>query len=167
MGYFATRSGLQFEHNIDLSAELAHRAGWSLEASDENHAILSAPGLWRTYQLGLSWIGEQGAFLVESEFPLRARPTRLETVFAAIREFNDRTLFGGFSYDIGEGMVRFRYALAIDPEAGVPEKLVGRLVDVAVESCDRLYPAIRVAASTDRDPAAVLQTAMLDTVGCA
>lgn len=165
MGYFATREGVRSEHPIDLDAELAHRTGWSVKSVEDNVVELVTEGEWRTYVLTAAWINAKAAFQISGGFELKAPARRLEAAHKAVRLYNEGLQFGSFTYD-GE-FARFRYALALCPSEGPPPMSLGWLVDLAVEACDRLYPALRVTASTDRSPESAVKVATMEPMGSA
>ena len=167
MGFFATRDGVYVDHQLDLANALADRSGWSVERVDDNRAVLAANGIWRTYELDLSWIDSACAFQISCAFSLRPSPERTPAVLETLRLHNDRMIFGGFSLDLASGAVRYRYALPLDFGQDPPEVLVARLVEFAVEACDSFYPAVRLVASARNDPEDALEAAVLETIGSA
>ena len=165
MSYFATRDGVRVEPPLQAAADLASRRGWSVEEFGERYALLVADGLWRRYDLAVSWIEAEEALQVVCGFELRPPAHRMNAVHATLRRRNDDLLFGAFSLDEATGTVIFRYALPVVSTVGDVDAALDRIVDLALRNCDRLYPAVRLATSADRDPDEAIAAAVIQTVG--
>ncbi len=165
MTYFATRNGLHGEHPIDLDTELAHRSSWEVQAVEDNAVVLSTEGLWRTYRFTIQWIDDHAALQITGGFAIKPPESGEGAMLETLRLHNDQIVFGRFTFD-GE-FVRFRYALATSPADGPQPMALGRLVDLAVEACDVLYPALRMASSGRYLPDEALDAAAMEPVGSA
>lgn len=165
MSYYANRNGMHTEHPIDLDTELSHRSDWSVKAVEDNVVELTAAGLWRTYDITVGWLDKYAALMVEGGFVFKPPAQGAGALRETLDIHNEQIVFGHFTFD--DGYIRFRYALSANPLEGPPPKALGRLVDLTLEACDTLYPALRMVVSGRYNPDEALDAAMMEPVGSA
>lgn len=159
---------LVLENAEEQVLELAADRGWEVRKSAVEGSVITANGQWYNYTVAVSWCESPLAIQVVCGFKLNVRKPRVATVHETIRILNQRMLFGHLAFEESTGLIHFRYGLPVTPELREnPQAVVTQVVELATNSCDQCYPAIRISASTNLSSAQAVDTVLMNTVGSA
>ena len=153
-------------HPIDMAEAIAEAMEWEFERIDGDQLALAVEGDWRTYAVTLAWCpGDETLRLALTYEMEELGEGRSDVVNALLNSVNDRVWTGAFTHWAEQGLMVWRYGLALDGAEGATAQQIDRMVRSAATAADRFYPAIQLAAYGETDADAALQVAIAETYG--
>jgi hypothetical protein len=136
---------------------------WPVERTDDE-MITCAAGGWCDYNICFSWREEVPALHFSCAFDVRVPPNKRAEVYELMAKVNEHMLLGHFDLISAEGAIVYRHGL---PLAGMTtnSQLFEDLLDIAVEACERFFPAFQFVLWAGKSADEALAAAMLETVG--
>ncbi len=149
---------------LDMVEEMVSGHGWSFERQGEEELMATAGGRWCAYQLWFTWRELPGALQFSCAFDLKVSEAKREHISMLLAMVNQRMWLGHFDLWTEEGVLMFHHAL-LSGEVGVSADQCEELLGVALEECERFYPAFYFVLRHDMSPEDAIVTAMMDHVG--
>lgn len=152
-------------HNpIDAAESAIMDRDWVFDRLDDGELIAEAAGQWGNYQVGFIWDEEHEGLTLSCALGAKCPKPLLARVQALLSLVNEKLWLGHFEIWSEEMTVAFRHSLLL-PEGEEPsvEALSG-LIDIAIEECDRFYPAFQSVIWGGKPPEEALALALFDTV---
>jgi hypothetical protein len=149
---------------LDMVEEMISGHGWTFERQGEEELTASATGRWCAYQLWFTWRERPGALQFSCAFDLKVSEANRERVSMLLALVNERMWLGHFDLWSDEGVLMFHHAL-LSGVAGVSPDQCEDLVEVAIDECERFYPAFYFVLRRDMSPEDAIVTAMMDPAG--
>src|SRR5665213_773400 len=123
----------------------------------------ASPGTGRTMSYGSP--GAPKPIACSSAFPSTSRRARRGAAQELVNLINQRVWLGHFEVWADDGEVVFRHAMAL-PEGDRPSMAqTASMIDAAMESADRFYPAFDFLIAGGKSPAEAMTACMFETVG--
>lgn len=150
---------------LDVVEQIVSANEWLYDRTAETELAVTFSGTWCDYHLHFSWNAMPGALQVVNAFDTRIPEARRTDLFTLLGLINPQVWLGHFDLMTEERFVMFRYVMLTDgAEEATPERCES-LIEVAVEECERFYPAFQFVLWGGHSPEAALQAAMIETVG--
>ena len=153
-------------HPIDIAETIAEAMDWEFERIDGDQLAMAVEGDWRTYSVTLAWCGADETLRLALTYEMEALPEgRAEVLATLLNRVNDRVWTGAFTHWEEQGLMVWRYGLALDGADGATPQQIDRMVRAATAAADRFYPAVQLAAYGETDAATALQVAIAEGYG--
>ncbi|QEO17117.1 type III secretion system chaperone family protein [Acetobacter vaccinii] len=149
---------------LDLMEQVIGGLGWTFDRCTPTEMAAEAPARWCDYGLFFSWSAELGTILFTCAFDLRADPQRRTALYELIGLANEQIWVGHFSVDMEDGVLLFRHALLLRG-ADIGADIFEDMIDIAINECERFYPAFRFFLAEGLDAQGALAMALLDCQG--
>ena len=149
---------------LDLMEQVIGGLGWTCDRCTPTEMAAEAPARWCDYGLFFSWSAELGTILFTCAFDLRADPQRRTALYELIGLANEQIWVGHFSVDMEDGVLLFRHALLLRG-ADIGADIFEDMIDIAINECERFYPAFRFFLAGRLHAQGALATALLDCQG--
>jgi len=152
-------------HPIDAVETLAARREWDFERLADDRIAMAVKGQWRIYSITLAWPGEGEPLRLICAFEIDPPDSRLSALYDVLNRANDMCWAGGFTYWPDQHLIAYRYdlILADDQMAGTDQ--ISTLIDAAVISAERFYPAFQLVVWEERPPSEAMQAAIATVCG--
>lgn len=158
-------STIELFNPLDLIEAVAHAHEFPTERSGDQELTLAADGSWCDYSLTFSWHDEVEVLHMAAAFDMKITEEKRREVSMLIALINEQLLVGHFDLWTDEGLVLFRHSLLLNGDAQVTEEQADAMVQLAVESCERYYPAFHFVVATDKSAHEAIQASMFETYG--
>lgn len=152
-------------HPIDTIETLVSANEWSFERVGDDEIAIEISGRWCDYRLFFAWHQEASAVHFSLALDMRVPAEKRNAVTALIALVNEKMWVGHFDLWTDNGLPMFRYAFLLHGTRGATAEQVSELVSVAIEECDRFYPAFQFVVWGGKSPADAIACAMIDPVG--
>ncbi|MGR3542492.1 MAG: YbjN domain-containing protein [Hasllibacter sp.] len=153
-------------HPIDMAEAIAEAMDCEFERIDGEQLALAVEGDWRTYSVTLAWSPADETLRLALTFEMEELPEgRSGVVNALLNSVNDRVWTGAFTHWEEQGLMVWRYGLALDGAEGATPQQIDRMIRAAATAADRFYPAIQLAAYGETDARSALQVAIAEGYG--
>jgi len=150
---------------LDQIEELALTKEWMVERDGEDEVNMIIEGGWADLHLCINWHRELEGLHLACTFDLKIPPARREEVSRLTALINEQLYFGHFDVWRGEGVVLFRNGLLLSGGADATCGQCEALIRLALESCERYFPAFQFVIWAGKGAEEALQSSLLETVG--
>ena len=150
---------------LDQIEELALTNEWMVERDGEDEVNMIIEGGWADLHLCINWHRELEGLHLACTFDLKVPAARREEVTRLAALINEQLYFGHFDVWRREGVVLFRNGLLLSGGAEVTCGQCEALIRLALESCERYFPAFQFVIWAGKAAEEALQSSLLETVG--
>lgn len=139
-------------HPIDVVETLASHHEWDFDRLTDDQIAMSVEGQWRTYSLTLAWSGRDETLRLICTFEMAPPEGREDELLELLNRVNDDCWAGGFTWWSEQRLMVWRYGLILSGGQGASVAQVERMIDAAIQSAERFYPAFQLVGWGNRTP---------------
>ncbi|WP_342641252.1 YbjN domain-containing protein [Rhodoligotrophos ferricapiens] len=150
---------------LDILERVAAAHEWSIDRSGEDEVNLLIQSAWTDLHICINWRDDLEGLHLACGFDLRVPPTRQDEVAKLIALINEQLLFGHFDLWKNEGTLIFRNGLLLSGGVEVTESQCEALITLALESCERFYPAFQFVIWAGQSASSAMEACLLETQG--
>ena len=152
-------------HPIQIFEILAARHHWEYEYIAENQVAMAIEGQWRTYSITLAWSSFDETLRLICTFDMDPPAERMPALYESLNSVNDQCWAGAFTYWAEAKLMVFRYGLILTGGTVASTEQITMMINAAVQSAERYYPAFQLVAWGNRDPKDALEIAIAEAYG--
>ncbi len=153
-------------HNpIDLIEEMVAANDWPFDRSNEQELVVGINADWCTYHLWFAWRHEPGVLHLCCAFDLKVPEERRRDVSTLVARINDSIWLGHFAMNDERSSVMFRHGQVMFAESTPSPTPYETLIEIALNECERYYPAFQFVIWGGKSPTDAIAAAMLETRG--
>ena len=152
-------------HPIDLVEHIAEHHDWEFDRIADDQIAMAVEGQWKTYAVTLAWSAHDETLRLICTFEMEPPEERMGAVYEILNGINDMCWAGSFTWWAEQKMMVYRYGLVLAGDQIAGPEQVDTMINVAVQNCERFYPAFQLVAWANRAPADALQIAMAEAYG--
>ncbi len=153
------------EHPLDLVERLASRNEWAFDREGDDEIAIAVKGVWAEYTLAFTWLDDLEVLHVACSFDLRAPESRKAELKKLLTLINEQLWLGHFDLWDDETMIMFRHSHLLTGGAAPSQTQCEKLMQVAVESCEKYFQALQFTVWAGRSARDSLESAMFVTAG--
>lgn len=152
-------------HPIDIVEHLAEHHDWDFDRIADDQIAMAVEGQWRTYSITLAWSGYDETLRLICTFEMEPPQERMAEVYEILNRTNDMCWAGAFTYWEEQRLMVYRYGLVLAGGMVANPEQIDTLINAAVMSAERFYPAFQLVAWGDKTPKAALEVAIAEAYG--
>jgi len=149
---------------LDLAELVFLDRDWSFDRASDGELVAEASGSWCKYHVWFTWQEDCGGLTLscamESKFP---KPQLLK-VHTLLAMANEKIWLGHFDVCMDDFTNVFRHSMLLRDGAGTTAEHLQELLDIAVNECERFYPAFQSVIWGGKAPAEAIQFALFETI---
>ena len=149
---------------LDMLLALFEARGWSCEMS-QDELTGEIQGSWATYQVRAIWRREDRVLQMLCLPDIRIGREKRPLAHELLARINEQTWLGHFEIWSNGDILLYRSGTMLGDDGMLSLGQAQSLVEIAVEECDRFYPAFQFVLWGDKSPTDALKAAMVDAVG--
>lgn len=149
---------------LDMLAALFEARGWPCESTPEEMTG-EIQGSWAKYQLRGVWRPEDLVLQILCLPDIRIPNDKRAAAHELVALVNEQMWLGHFDIWSNGGVLLYRNGTMLGDAGLLSLDQAQALVEIAVEECDRFYPAFQFVLWGDKEPRAALEAAMVDAAG--
>ena len=150
---------------VEMLASLFEARGWPFEFVSDDEITGDVQGSWASYQLRAIWRPEDNVLQLLCLPEIRLPEDKRAAMFEVLALINEQLWLGHFDVWSNGSVLLYRHGLMLGDEGLLSLSQAQMLIEVAVEECDRFYPAFQFILWGDKTPAEALAAAMVDAAG--
>ena len=152
-------------HPIDIVETLAAQHDWDFDRLGDDQIAMAVEGQWRTYSITLAWSDYDQTLRLVCTFEMEPPESALPGLYELINSMNDQCWAGAFTYWADQKLMVYRYGLVLaGGQVACPEQ-IDTMINAAVQSAERYYPAIQLHVWGGRSPRDAMQVAIAEAYG--
>ncbi|MFD1196383.1 YbjN domain-containing protein [Seohaeicola saemankumensis] len=152
-------------HPIDIVENIAEYHDWDFDRIGQDQIAMAVEGQWRTYSITLAWSSYDETLRLICTFEMEPPEARLPQLYETLNAVNDQCWAGAFTFWAEQKLMVWRYGLVLSGEQVASPEQIDTLINAAVMSAERYYPAFQLVVWGDRSPADALQVAIAEAYG--
>lgn len=152
-------------HPIDIVEHLAEHHDWDFDRIGDDQIAMAVEGQWRTYSITLAWSTYDETLRMVCSFEMEPPSDRVGDLYELLNHMNDQCWAGAFTFWAEQKLMVWRYGLVLSGEQVASPEQIDTLINAAVMSAERYYPAFQLVVWGERPPAEALQVAIAEAYG--
>jgi len=149
---------------IDLLEELVSANEWRFDRTNDGEMVVEIGGNWCDYRMYFSWQEDLAAVYFSCLFDVRIPTQKRPQAIDLVAMINEKLWLGHFDLCSEDLVPMFRHTMLM--RGGNPSiEPLEDLVDIALNECERYFPAFQFVLWGGKSPREALDAAMLDPVG--
>jgi hypothetical protein len=152
-------------HPIDIVENIAAYHDWDFDRIGQDQIAMAVEGQWRTYSITLAWSSYDETLRLICTFEMEPAEARLPQLYETLNAVNDQCWAGAFTFWAQQKLMVWRYGLVLSGEQVASAEQIDTLINAAVMSAERYYPAFQLVVWGERSPADALQVAIAEAYG--
>ena len=149
---------------IDLLEELVSANEWRFDRTNDGEMVVEIGGNWCDYRMYFSWQEDLAAVYFSCLFDVRIPAQKRPQAADLVAMINEKLWLGHFDLCSEDLVPMFRHTMLMRGGHASIEPLED-LVDIALNECERYFPAFQFVLWGGKSPREALDAAMLDPVG--
>ena len=150
---------------VDMLASLFDARGWPYEFVSDDEISGQVQGSWANYQLRGIWRSEDNVLQLLCLPDIRVSDDKRTAMFEVLGMVNEQLWLGHFDIWSNGSVLLYRHGLMLGDEGLLSIAQAQTVIELAVEECDRFYPAFQFILWGDKSPADALAAALVDAAG--
>ncbi|MGR3500755.1 YbjN domain-containing protein [Pseudaestuariivita sp.] len=152
-------------HPIDIVETLASHHDWDFDRIGDDQIAMAVEGQWRTYSVTLAWSAFDQTLRLVCTFDMEPPADKLPGLYELLNLVNDRCWCGAFTWWEEQKLMVFRYGLVAGDEQFPSADQIDTMINAAVMSAERYYPALQLVTWGDQSPQQAIEIAMTEAYG--
>ncbi len=150
---------------LDRVEKIAASRAWALDRTGDDEAVMLVAGAGSDLQVSLEWREELETLHLACRFDAKVPGPRRDEMMRLLARINEQLLHGHFDLWRQDGSLMFRNSLVLAGGAEANDAQCEALIGLAVETCQRYYPAVQFVAWAGLEAGAALDSSLFETVG--
>ncbi|WP_209504765.1 MULTISPECIES: YbjN domain-containing protein [unclassified Ruegeria] len=152
-------------HPIDIVEHLAEHHDWDFDRIGDDQIAMAVEGQWRTYSITLAWSNYDETLRMVCSFEMEPPADREMQLYELLNKMNDQCWVGAFTYWANQKLMVYRYGLVLAGGQTASADQIDTMINAAVMSAERYYPAIQLVTWGNRGPEEAMQVAIAEAYG--
>ena len=165
MPHAATSRPHRAANPLDTVEEIVAANEWPCDRTSDNELVAEVPGRWGDYRLHFAWAADMSTLHFSCALDLKIPRQSRVAVNELLALANERLWLGHFDLSSEDGLPMFRHAVPLRGVVGVTVEQLEDLVDVAINECERFYPAFQYVVWGGKSPVEAVTVACIDPAG--
>jgi hypothetical protein len=150
---------------VEMLAALFEARGWNCEVISDEELTGEVQGSWANYQLRAIWRSADNVLQFLCLPDIRVTQDKRQPAYELLSLVNEQVWLGHFDIWSNGDVLLYRHGVLLGDDGVLSLAQAQSLVEVAIDECDRFYPAFQFVLWGDKSPRAALDSAMVDAVG--
>jgi len=153
-----------FHNPVDVAELALMDRDVPFDRLDDGQLLAEVKGMWGTYRVWLNWQEENSGLTIGSSLEVKMPTGSLSRIHELFALVNEKLWLGHFEFSSEDHTISFRHTQLIRTSIGTDQQQLQDLIDIAVQECDRFYPAFQAVAWGGKSPIDALQFALFETI---
>jgi hypothetical protein len=152
-------------HNpLDVAELVVMDRDWAFDRLDDGELMAEVAGVWCNYRMWFSWNEEMSTMSLTCGIEPKLPKTSIQRMYQLIAMVNEKLWLGHFNLAHEDMTIGFHHALLIRDGAGTSSEQLKDLIDIALQECERFYPAFQSVVWGGKSPAEAIELALFETI---
>lgn len=153
------------QNPLDIAEQLIESREWLFDRPMDEELVAEVTGSWCNYRIWFTWQPDLEVMIFTCAFDSRVPEASAKQVYPILGAVNEKMWLGHFDLCSQEHVILFRHAVLLRGANGVSASQIEDLIDIAINECNRFYPAFQSVIWGGNSCQEALDIALMDTVG--
>jgi hypothetical protein len=149
---------------LDIAEMVIMDRDWTFDRVGEGELIAEVNGAWCKYHVWFAWQEDSGGLTLSCSLDTKFPKPLLFKVHSLLALVNQKLWLGHFDICADDDTITFRHSLLLRDGAGTCAEHLQELLDIAINECERFYPAFQMTVWGGKSPTEALELALFETV---
>ncbi len=154
-----------YSNPLDTMEDIVRSNEWLFDRSSEDEMLVEMSGRWCDYRMFFVWRSEVKALYFTCSLDMKVVPEKRTEINELLSQVNERMWFGHFELCSEAGTPMFRHTMLTRGWSGVSAEQLEDLVEIAINECERFYPAFQYVLWAGYNASQAIEATMLDPIG--
>lgn len=150
---------------IDVIEEVVLDNGWEYEKDENKNIHVQIGGSWCDYQLSYGLNDKGNIIYVSCALDIKVTDRSCNEIHKLLSNINQKLALGHFEVWMEDGWPIFRHSILISNKNSLSKSQIEEVSLVALEECERFYPAFQFLLWDNKNAKDSLENLMLYTQG--
>jgi hypothetical protein len=150
---------------LDLVEQVIIDRDWAYDRPADEELVAEVTSAWCNYRIWFTWQAEQGALIFSCAFETKLPKTSRAKVYPLLSMVNEKLWVGHFDLISEDNSIVFRHTMLMRGGCVASTEQLEDLIDIAVQECERFFPAFQALIWGNRTPEDALEVAIFETIG--
>ncbi len=150
---------------LDVVEHVLNAENLDFDRTDDNELAFALAGDWKDYEMWFAWRPEADCLQLCLSLDVKAPKTKRGPAYELLSLINQRVWLGHFELWAEDGDIVFRHSMVLPTGERPTLAQAASMIDAAVESADRFYPAFDFLIRGAKTPGDAMAACMFETVG--
>ena len=158
-----------YEHShtnpLDRVERVAEAQHWTFDRTTQTEVTMLLEGSWSDLHVAMNWREDMETLHVACTFDAKVPAIRRDETARLVAQINEQLVHGHFDLWQGDGSLVHRNSLLLTGGAEANDAQCEALIRLAVETCQRYFPAVQFVVWAGRSAEEALESSLFETVG--
>lgn len=154
-----------FSNPLDLVEQVIIDRDWAYDRPGDEELVAEVTSSWCNYRIWFSWQADQSAVIFSCAFETKLPRLARTKIYPLLAMVNEKLWVGHFDLMSEDNAVAFRHTMLMRGGCVVSTEQLEDLIDIAVQECERFFPAFQSLLWGNKSAEEALQLAIFETVG--
>jgi len=150
---------------IDITEHIAEHNAWEFDRLTDDQIAMAIEGQWRTYSVTVAWSGHDETLRMVCTYDVDPPEEKLPQLYHMLNVVNDQCWTGSYNYWLEQKLMVYRYSLLLTGTDGASPEQVDVMIQTAVATAERYFPAFQLVIWGDSTPQDAIQVALAEAYG--
>ncbi len=150
---------------LDRVERVAEARRWTFDRTTQTEVTMVLEGSWSDLHVAMNWRADMETLHVAVTFDAKVPPARRDEAARLMSQINEQLMHGHFDLWQGDGSIVHRNSLLLTGGAEANDAQCEALIGLAVETCQRYFPAVQFVVWAGRSAEEALESSLFETVG--
>lgn len=152
---------------LDIAEQIITSREWAFDRPIEDELVAEVSSQWCNLRIWFTWQPELEAVMFSCSYDLKIAKSHFAAIYPLMLMINERLWIGHFDLCSEDGSITFRQSMLLRGTKHIPQSQLEELLDIAIQECERFYPAFQSVLWAGQTPQDALKFAMFETFGVA
>lgn len=150
---------------LDVVEHVLSAENLEFDRTDDGDLAFAIVGDWKDYELWFAWRPEADCLQLCLSIDMQSPKGKRAAAYELLSLINQRVWLGHFEVWAEDGEIVYRHSMALPTGERPTLAQAASMIDAAVESADRFYPAFDFLLKGSKTPEDAMAACMFETVG--
>ncbi len=164
MANLIVESSFNKSNPIDIAEQIIIDKDWRFDRTMDDELVAEISGKWCNYQMWLTWQPDLEGMMFSCAYDVKV-PSKTLPIYQTIAMANERLWLGHFDICSEDNIITFRHGTLLKNNGNINHSQIEELVDIALQECEKFYPAFQSVLWGGQSPKDAIKFSMLETFG--
>ena len=149
---------------LDIAESVIMDRDWVFERPADGELIAEVSGAWCNYRVWFTWQEDCGGLTLCCALDTKLPKAMTAKVHSLLALVNEKLWLGHFDLSSEDSTIVFRHSLLLKNGVGTSAEHLHELLDIAVEECERFFPAFQSVVWGGKSAAEALEYSLFETI---